>query len=490
MWELPRLMRLRDCAALALSLVASGCSTAAPPVTPRASMDESFRVADADLERGPREVTPAEARDDLAFAARVFDQAYAGVEGRSRVPSAAALRDADAWIAAHDKVEPRAFAELLRRVFWQPDGHLAFGWEGASPHRFPTKAIAAPQVTDAVVDRVDRDGAWIGRDRLVDCPTHELLPTLEGRFLLGVFEPPGRAGSLSCSVEGPSGERRQLALELRPVPESRTSEGAAVSLQMGELPLLRIRTFDNAAREPLRSLPAIARRLRDEAAFIVDLRGNTGGNYAFAEDFILELTSAELLRLDEREVVSVAAAEGRGNEVRRRLLRGDVPSSARPWFLAQLRRTEQTAARLRAGAEPRVEVSVSGATVRGRAPHPLRARAVFLVDGDCASACEMTVALARQIPGVVIAGQNTRGGMSAGEVAMFRMPRSGLTITLGTRAFRDPLGDFRETRGFLPDVWMGKSDEKLAHLLAKEPLPPPRRRALSSLASRAHAPLR
>ena len=64
----------------------------------------------------------------------------------------------------------------------------------------------------------------------------------------------------------------------------------------------------------------------------------------------------------------------------------------------------------------------------------------------------MLLALARQIPGVIVAGEPTRGSMAAGEIALFRLPRSGVTISLGTRAFRDPLGGFAETRGFLPDV--------------------------------------
>jgi hypothetical protein len=70
----------------------------------------------------------------------------------------------------------------------------------------------------------------------------------------------------------------------------------------------------------------------------------------------------------------------------------------------------------------------------------------------------MMVALARQIPGVVVAGQNTRGGMAVGELAIFRLPRSGVFVSFGTRAFSDPLGDFSEARGFLPDVWLDGPD--------------------------------
>jgi hypothetical protein len=58
--------------------------------------------------------------------------------------------------------------------------------------------------------------------------------------------------------------------------------------------------------------------------------------------------------------------------------------------------------------------------------------------------------------------------MVAGEVALFRLPRSGVTISLGTRAFRDPLGAFAEIRGFLPDVRITGGDAAVqAALLAR-----------------------
>jgi C-terminal processing protease CtpA/Prc len=98
---------------------------------------------------------------------------------------------------------------------------------------------------------------------------------------------------------------------------------------------------------------------------------------------------------------------------------------------------------------------------------------VLLVDRGCASACEMTVALARQIPGVIVAGERTRGSMAAGEIALFRLPRSGVLVTLGTRAFRDPLGGFAETRGFVPDVLLAGADAAArAEALARGGLPP------------------
>src|SRR5262249_21320176 len=161
----------------------------------------------------------------------------------------------------------------------------------------------------------------------------------------------------------------------------------------------------------------LARDLRDAPAFIIDLRGNTGGDYALAEPFVLALTDRTLRKLDEREVRSVAAAEGRANSARRRIAAGEVPLDERPTFLAHIAAREAEARALRAAAAPPTEITTRGATVHGTARTPLRARAVFLIDHGCASACEMMIALARQIPGVILAGEHTRGGMAIGELA-------------------------------------------------------------------------
>ncbi len=303
-------------------------------------------------------------------------------------------------LATRPRWEPEELAKALLRIFRRPDGHLAFGWDGRSPVRL---------------------SAW----------PHD-TPIMVGAPLA----PADEASSAASLVD------RATA----PAP------GAAVALVRGAVPRLVVRTFDSAAAQELERLPAIARRLRELPVFVVDLRGNGGGNFRYAERFLLELTDAPLRGLDQRELVSVAALEGRANSARRRLALGEVPAGAEGVFRAHIDALEAAADAMRAAGEGPRERVVEGAVEQGRAPGPLRGHAVILVDGGCASACEMAVALARQIRGVVIAGSPTRGSMAAGELALFRLPRSGVAVWMGTRAYRDPSGGFAETRGFLPDV--------------------------------------
>ncbi|WP_437964719.1 S41 family peptidase [Sorangium sp. So ce260] len=414
-----------SCALLACAALACAPAPARAPGKRPAPL-RSLRIADGDLDGEPRTVSAAEALRDLDDARYAFEHAYAGLEGRSPSPSPLAIARAEGALRSRAAWRPDELARLLRDLFSAPDGHLAFGHGGRAPLRLaaapqPAPAGAAPRRACAAAAQSAPRAA---PPRPGDAPPRRL-------------DPPRRLG------HGP------------PVELTRSRDG---------VPVLAIRTFSSAAASALDALPALAAELRRAPAFVVDLRGNAGGNYLFAERFALALTDAPLCALDEREVLSVAAAEGRANSVRWRLARGDVPDEARPRFLEHLAELERLAGALRAravdrgAAAPRADLTTRGAQVRGRAAGPLEGRAVFLVDRGCASACEMLLALVRQIPGVLVAGQNTRGGMSVGEIALFRLPRSGVTLSLGTRAFRDPLGDFAELRGFEPDVRLDGAD--------------------------------
>ncbi|WP_437285110.1 S41 family peptidase [Sorangium sp. So ce406] len=444
-------------AAAALAAALACASLACAPAPSRAPSStpaplRSLRIPDGDLDRAPRVVSAAEALGDLDDARYAFEHAYAGLDGRSPLPPPRALARARAALRGRASWRPDELARLLRDLFEAPDGHLAFGHGGRAPLRSTADARPPPPG-----------------------PAPRLV-----------------AGSPPLSRAAAAGSAPLPDLPRRLAPPRRLGPPVELTRSPVGVPVLAVRTFDSAAAAALAALPALAAELRRAPAFVVDLRGNAGGDYRFAERFARALTDAPLCALDEREVLSVAAAEGRANSVRRRLARGDVPDEARPRFLEHLAALERLAGALRArpSAAPRADLTTRGALVRGRAAGQrgaTPARGVFLVDRGCASACEMLLALVRQIPGVLVAGQNTRGGMSVGEVALFRLPRSGVTLSFGTRAFRDPLGDFVELRGFEPDVRLDGADpvgDAVALALRGRPEGAPRRGARTSCARR------
>ncbi|MGK3991971.1 S41 family peptidase [Sorangium sp. So ce1024] len=459
----PRPPRRAGAGALAALVASLACaSLACSPAPARAPSSapaplRSLRIPDGDLDRAPRTVTAAEALRDLDDARYAFEHAYAGPDGRSPLPPPSALARARDALRGRAAWRPDELARLLRDLFAAPDGHLAFGHGGHTPLRLTVASQPPPGAAPLL---------------LASAPRPATAPLVDGAPVMN--------GAPLVDLPLPAAPPRR---PVPPVELTRRADG---------VPVLAVRTFDSAAAAALASLPTLAAELRRAPAFVVDLRGNGGGDYRFAERFALALTDAPLRGLDAREVISVAAAEGRANSVRRRLARGDVPEEARPRFLEHLTAMERLAEALRArpSAAPRTELTTRGALLHGRGPGPRGvrpARGVFLVDRGCASACEMLLALVRQIPGVLVAGQNTRGAMGVGEVALFRLPRSGVTISFGTRAFRDPLGDFVELRGFEPDVLLDGADpagDAAALALRGWPAGARRRGALTSCARR------
>jgi hypothetical protein len=315
-------------------------------------------------------------------------------------------------LLARERWSPEDLASELARLFDLRDGHLAFDFGGAAPKR----AQSGRRLIAGL-------GPW--------------LPDGEGEA------PRGHGVTWNASDEAP------------------TASGAPVELYPGVVPVLVIRTFSNSAEGWLRDLPGLARKLRRAPGFVIDLRGNPGGNYAFAEAFVLELSSGRFSVLDESEVMGVEALEGRLNTARYEIALGQVGADARPHYERHLRALTQLVERARAEDQERALVSRTGQVVVGRADRPYTGRLVLLADRGCASACEMMIALARQLPNAILAGEPTRGAMEVGEVATFRLPRSGVTVRMGTRRYRDPRGSFQESRGYEPDVPLAGTDALL-----------------------------
>lgn len=367
-----------------------------------------LELSEAVLVAGSNDVSGVEAARDLERTLYLFQQAYAGELELDR----AEIEKTRARLLASDVWSPSAYAAELARLFDTRDGHVGFDYGGPTPIRTAqSQALAADF------------GHW--------------LPE-------GPGAPPSHHASTWQASEAEA-----------------TTPGAPVELFPGAVPVLAIRTFDNRAESTLRDLPGLARRLRRAPGFVVDLRGNGGGNFAFAEAFVLELAAGELERLDEAEVMSVAAIEGRLNTARYEIARGNVGDDVRPHYDRHIDALTGLLRRAREADQGRVEIERTGKTVQGRAETSYAGRIVLLADDGCASACEMMIALARQLPNTILVGDATRGAMEVGEVATFRLPSSGVTVRFGTRRYDDPRGKFEEARGFEPDVRVEGADALL-----------------------------
>lgn len=90
-----------------------------------------------------------------------------------------------------------------------------------------------------------------------------------------------------------------------------------------------------------------------------------------------------------------------------------------------------------------------------------RGRVIFLVDRDCASACETTLQVFENLPGRILVGENTRGAVTFGEMGRVLLPNSKILVSLATMnaEFRD--GRNVETVGYAPDRRVNKGGDAL-----------------------------
>ena len=203
---------------------------------------------------------------------------------------------------------------------------------------------------------------------------------------------------------------------------------------------------------------ASAAEVRDAPVIVLDLRRAGGGSDRYLLRFFRRLVRQPLRYWETDALTSEATLQGALTFWGCVRALQEADAGGRSWLdsrVARARRELDEAMRARG---PFRERRREARVLPGLAPRPFGGRLLLVVDGGCSSACETSVLLARQIPGALVVGENTDGTMKVGELRWYRLPESRIFLSLGMRAHRDPFGDFEETRGFLPDLWLTADD--------------------------------
>lgn len=415
-------------------------------------------------------VSPAAMRADLAVIERVFRRGYAGYEyagteeewARAFAEARAAVPDAP--------IDALAFRDLLLERFgWLDDNHVGFWirdadgrrrWRSTSGHR--QAWIGARRFVrrgDAFVDEAGRELVGCG-----DRPPAAILRPLAGDALPALAWAPvvlsrTRPEPPLCTLRDPDGTTRgaRVALERLELSDGR---GPAFARRQAPFPWLRLRTLFVNRREAIDAFIASAAEVRDAPVVVLDVRGVGGGADRYLNRWFRDLTSEDLRYWRTDALHSEVTLQGALNfwECVRSGVDSDAEGAA--WLdarVARARREIETAMRERG---PFREREREHLPVPGRAPSPFAGRLILLVDRGCASACETSVLLARQLDGALVVGENTEGTMKVGELASYRLPNSGVWLSAGRRAHRDPRvpEGFPEGRGYLPDLWLDGED--------------------------------
>jgi hypothetical protein len=462
----------RPLGALLALLLASACGGVPTPVR-RAYTDLTVDPARC-REPSAARVTPAAMRADLGVLERVFRRGYAGFEyvatqnewDRAFATAREAVPD--------EPVSARAFRDfLVARFAFLNDNHVGFSIRDAAGRRRWRSTSAHEQAWIAAARFRWRDGpdggAWVdeaGRV-LLGCEAHgaaDVLQPVAGDALPEVRWAPvllrrERPAPLACALRTPAGATEEVTLELARL---ELSDGRGPFFERREAPFawLRLRTLFVNRRDAIQRFVESAATVRDAPVVVLDVRGVGGGADRYLNRWFRDLTSEELRYWETDALRSEVTLQGALNFWE--CVRAGVDSDAggASWLdarVARARREVDEAMRERGPFRDRERQHLP---IPGRAPAPFGGRLVVLVDRGCASACETSVLLARQIPGALVVGENTEGSMKVGELARYRLPHSGVRVSAGRRVHRDPSypGGFPEGRGYLPDLWLDGTD--------------------------------
>ena len=273
-------------------------------------------------------------------------------------------------------------------------------------------------------------------DRVYLFPT---LPRQPGNkeYLLGVLAAEAAKGTLKeqlpkpehikISVTTPSTKdvtaRRDVELPVhRGQCGYRSNGDTAWSLDLKPVPVLGVRRMSG---DKLKGMPETAAELRDLPMVVLDLRGNGGGNSPWATEWVTGFS--------EQYYTGCAGTVD--------LRRGETDP---------LRRYD---CRFRSGFGVR-----SGGADTQKNSRPYQGKLFVLTDNGCASAGEEFADLAAQIPGAVLAGENTAGFLSYTLGETFDFPHTDLSVEFGSRKVYMGGRDFREGMGMFPDYWLDEAD--------------------------------
>jgi hypothetical protein len=268
-----------------------------------------------------------------------------------------------------------------------------------------------------------------------------------------------RVGVLSYSSPQPLELRAQSGQEVRQwgIKLSRSQprySGIFEEKRVGGVPVVRIRSFGDHPREYIDGFLDSASRYKGEPCLIVDIRGNGGGNEAWPKQWIIGFTGRRPDRVQVfTELISETAMIGRSNSYA--LALHNVPELEEQGYRAKVEEFRGYAESIDEGdftpywwpyAVPRPQDIPSNTTL------------IVLMDANVYSSGEGFISYLHQVENVVLVGENSGGALTYGQMSHHRLPNSKMLVGLPTslNVFVDL--EYREEKGFFPDLWAPAED--------------------------------
>jgi hypothetical protein len=219
------------------------------------------------------------------------------------------------------------------------------------------------------------------------------------------------------------------------------------------IPVISIRSFEGRYENCVKDFFETAQKYRRESCIILDIRGNSGGNSSWAEEWIVLFTGRSPGEfLANTEFNSKTTMMGCVNYYRQNMAQSKIDA-----YTAQMQINRY---------ENRADVFENQSTTPYWSPieFPHTARIpnsttiVVLTDNTTASTGEMFVGFLRQVENVIFVGENTTGASTFGNITLHQLPHSNLSVVLPTKLFIPSNLEILEEKGFFPDVWVPADD--------------------------------
>lgn len=283
-----------------------------------------------------------------------------------------------------------------------------------------------------------------------ESPDSYMFPSInsdgENVYRMGVLSP-SSPPPLDLRAES-NQETRQWEFELR----NSQPEYSEIYMEkrLGGVPIVRIRSFSDQHKEYINEFLACADKYRDEPCLIVDIRGNGGGNTAYARQWITRYagqqpSSPQIFT----ELISETSMMGRSNYFAYML-------HYYPELEAQGYHLKAEDCRSYADEIENDETSSHWSAYNIPSPKKINNNStlIVLIDKNVGSAAEGFLSYLQQVENVVFVGENSAGALTYGQMSYHMLPHSRLIVRLpiSLNVFVDL--KYREEKGFYPDLWV------------------------------------
>jgi len=407
--------------------------------------------------KSPSRISTEEATEDVEYLFYLFSHGYCGYgyfETRGNFDEAKKsilqeLESKSMW-------SPDDFSQLIRNnLTFIHDCHLSVGGHKYGSHEdfWYDKTLEFSKVRSEyyfVSDNTTYQVVSVNGEH----PDEFMFPSLnvEGN-------PIYRVGILSQTAPEPlvliahhDHEQLHIELQLYRSDFAYFSEEIFSEETIGGIPVVRIRSFSDHHSEYINQFLAAAQKYRGKPILIIDIRGNGGGNEEWPKKWIARFTGQQ--PPNNRyftELISKTTMMGRANYFE--YLLDMYPETSfyqieKDQFTAQVDFFEKYS----------TTPHWSGPFSQGAQVIPNDTTLIVVTNGRVASAAEGFIIYLQQVENVVFVGENTRGALVFGQMTLHQLPHSKLSLYLPI-SLNIPLNlEFREERGFFPDLWIPAED--------------------------------